>query len=230
MTSYLLTKINVLGRSLQRIGPRTGLSMSCDRILVDPTLILGNADLHRTNSTSSSAQPPEAAIVYESPLANVVGKLRGVSLMTALVGALGVPAMVALKGTIPDAGMLAVASTFVSGSIGSTAAIHYIFGPYVYSMERIPVRVCSSKNATAEDSRQQMPDEETIQKNVVVDGTTKPTLLKATTKSVFLQRREIVFDPELDVEKYKGLRPMCNLIAKGTPLYVHPGKLECWIM
>lgn len=172
---------------------------------------------HREKSTSTL----ESAIVYESPLANVVGKLRTVSLMTALVGALGVPAMVAIKGTIPDAGMLAVASTFVTGSVGSTAAIHYIFGPYVYSIERIPVRVCSSKNAVED----QLPTDEAAK---TVDCT-KPTLLKATTKSVFLQHREIVFDPEVDVQKYKGLRPMCNLIAKETPLYVHPGKLSVFL-
>jgi hypothetical protein len=33
---------------------------------------------------------------------------------------------------------------------------------------------------------------------------------------------ETVFDPKTDVEQYSGIRPFCNFVAKGIPLYVHP--------
>jgi hypothetical protein len=208
-------------------------------------------------SPTTTPDPVIGAIVYESPLAKVVGKLRGVSLLTAIVGAVGVPIMVALKGSIPDAGMLAIASTFVTGSLGSTAAIHYIFGPYVYSIERIPVRVCSSAIANEEEKKQkaaevvhdtsasgskEVAEKEESNEQDETNGTTsltsapqicsststkqQPTLLKATIKSVFLRPHHVIFDPQTDVEPYKGLRPMCNLIAKGRPLYVHPGTYE----
>jgi hypothetical protein len=257
-----------------------------------------------SSSTSGNTADPSPAenvvttvVVYESPLANVVGKLRGVSLMTAIIGAVGVPILVALKGSIPDVGILAVASTFVTGSLGSTAAIHYIFGPYVYQLERIPVRVCRS---SPQPSLSSLPkEEETTKPNVAVEedkqhhdtsasslvaeteaiqqqepatvatssATTapavanlstasyggsaspqspptttttpsqqqchnKPTLLKATITSVFLRPKYVIFDPTTDVVPYKGLRPMCNLLAKGIPLYVHPGTfwLFCFVV
>lgn len=171
---------------------------------------------------------PTSMVVYESPLGNVVGKLRSVSLLTAIVGAVGVPTMIALKGGIAaPTGILAVALTFVTGTMGSTAAIHFIFGPYIYQLERIPVRVCSSPSTTPAQ-QEKVPEQGSSSTGVSCpaadDTTTKPTMLKATTKTLFLQRREIVFDPITDVTPYKGLRPMCNFEAKGTPLYVHPGK------
>jgi hypothetical protein len=250
-----------------------------DRILTarPAGMIQQNTFVRTTTSSSSSSasssttgdstpQPPPtttpdpaigAAIVYESPLAKVVGKLRGVSLLTAIVGAVGVPIMVALKGSIPDAGMLAIASTFVTGSLGSTAAIHYIFGPYVYSIERIPVRVCSSTTIANEEVKQKAAEvvhdtsafsklasekeerNEQEETNIATSSSSsapqicsststkkQPTLLKATIKSIFLRPHHVIFDPQTDVEPYKGLRPMCNLIAKGRPLYVHPGTYE----
>lgn len=233
---------------------------------------------HSSSSTSGSTGEPTpenvavTVVVYESPIANVVGKLRGVSLMTALIGAIGVPMLVAVKGSIPDVGILAVASTFVTGSLGSTAAIHYIFGPYVYRLERIPVRVCSSSpkplssslpkeeettkpnDAVGEEEEKQhhvtsassqvadkeaikQPEQATSSAPPPATTTTttpsqqqcnnKPTLLKATIKSIFLRPKYVVFDPTTDVVPYQGLRPMCNLLAKGVPLYVHPGTFRC---
>jgi hypothetical protein len=154
--------------------------------------------------------------------------------------------MIAIKGgTIPEAGILAAALLFVSGSMGSTAAIHFVFSPYVYKIEEIPIRFCStiptnstspcastvndnsdtSKSATNSES-----DNSDIINNVSsVETTTmqkraKDTLLKAWTRTLFLQYDTTIFDPTIDVQPYKGLRPMCNFVAKGRPLYVHPGK------
>ena len=53
-----------------------------------------------------------------------------------------------------------------------------------------------------------------------IDG---ETLLKATTRTLFLQTKEVVFDPLRDVRPYTGLRPVCNLQVGDTPMYIHPG-------
>jgi hypothetical protein len=163
----------------------------------------------------SSLAEEKPQLVYESPLGNVVSKLRTVSLTTAIIGMTGVPCMIAIKGgVIPEVGILAAAMLFVTGSIGSTAAIHFVFAPYVYRIECIPIRQCSiDASATSSD---------------VLPSSQKDTLLKAWTRSLFLRDSTIVFDPCIDVQPYKGMRPMCNLLAKGRPLYVHPGTFYRW--
>ena len=88
-----------------------------------------------TTSTSSTSninenkeeqvkEDEEVPLVYESPLGAVVHKLRTVSLMTGIIGSVGVPCMIAIKGSLPDSGILVMAIAFVSATLGSTAAIH----------------------------------------------------------------------------------------------------------
>ena len=179
--------------------------------------------------TSTESTPPSSSIplVYESPLGSVVSKLRTVSLCTALIGMTGVPCMIALKGgTIPETGILAAALLFVSGSMGSTAAIHFVFSPYVYKIEQIPIRICSSTSAPSSTETTTGSDDSSNSVNSHNATETKPikgTLLKAWARTLFLRNDAIIFDPALDVQPYKGLRPMCNFLAKGRPLYVHPG-------
>jgi hypothetical protein len=161
-------------------------------------------------------------MVYESPLGSVVSKLRTVSLMTAIIGMTGVPCMIALKGAIPEGGILAAAMLFVTGSVGSTAAIHFVFSPYVYRIEHIPIRHCSAKSSSDQNS-------DSLQKGRTSESSSisqKDTLLKAWTRSLLLFDTNVVFNPCVDVLPYKGMRPMCNLLAKGQPLYVHPGTLR----
>ena len=180
------------------------------------------------HSTASASSPTSSIpLVYESPLGNVVTKLRTVSLGTAFIGMTGVPCMIALKGGgIPESGILAAALLFVSGSIGSTAAIHFVFSPYVYKIEQIPIRVCSTP--TTDTTTETKSDNTSSHSSV--DGLettnkipTKDTLLKAWVRTLFLRNDSIVFDATIDVQPYQGLRPMCNFVAKGRPLYVHPG-------
>lgn len=178
------------------------------------------------HSTASTSSPTSIPLVYESPLGNVVTKLRTVSLGTAFIGLTGVPCMIALKGGgIPESGMLAAALLFVSGSIGSTAAIHFVFSPYVYKIEQIPIRVCSTPTS---DTTEANSDSTSSHSSVEGPETTnkipaKDTLLKAWVRTLFLRNDSIVFDATIDVQPYQGLRPMCNFVAKGRPLYVHPG-------
>jgi hypothetical protein len=168
--------------------------------------------------------------VYESPLSAAVTRLRTVSVVTGVIGSVGLPMFVAMKGgDLPSTGMLAIAMTFVAGSLGSTAAIYFVFSPYVYSIERIPIRKCNYKIKGVEEG-EEATSGETPQEPAVVEleektenqTEKKDVLLKAITRSLFLRQTEIVFDPLTDVVPYKGYRPLCNFIAKGVPLYVHP--------
>ena len=79
----------------------------------------------------------ESVVVYESPFGSLVTRLRYISLLTALAGSLGLPIVVALKGTVPTGGFLALCLSFGTGTWASTAAIHYVFKPYVFSIERM---------------------------------------------------------------------------------------------
>jgi hypothetical protein len=67
----------------------------------------------------------------------MVTRLRTVTLMTAVAGTLGLPAVVLFKGTTPTAGFLALCLSFATTSLSTTAAIHYVFSPYVFSIERM---------------------------------------------------------------------------------------------
>jgi len=190
--------------------------------------------------------PPPPIVVYESPLGGTVARLRFLSLMTMLSGVIGVPCVLAVKGVVPEFGMLATAMTFVSATSASTAAVNFVFRPYIYSMTAIPVRQCSYNNKTEaatavanEDGTEQddSVDNKSADSSFAASTSTqskkdndtpkpkKETLLKAVTKNLFFRKVEVVFNPETDVELYKGLRPLCNFEAKGVPLYVHSGTL-----
>lgn len=223
---------------ISRTMLRSSLLLSSDSTLCFHSQWRSNRRYFETSSTRNEKANGDSApvapyqIVYESPLGSVVSKLRTVSLATAIIGATGVPCMMALKGAIPEMGMLAVAMMFVTGSIGSTAAIHFVFSPYVYRIESIPVRKCSYKNEETDGiskGEKEMSDScvDTDSGSVPPSLATKNVLLKAWVRSLLLQHKEIVFDPEIDVEPYSGLRPLCNFRAKEFPLYVHPGTSPC---
>jgi hypothetical protein len=111
-------------------------------------------------------------------------------------------------------------ATTVAGSIGSTLGLQYIFAPYVYKLEMIPIRKCDyilkqqsqeeGQDATTESTPSEPPKPGSF-------------LLKATTRSVFATKVEHVFDPETDVKRVPGgtIRPFCSFFAKGKPLYIH---------
>ena len=160
-------------------------------------------------------------LVYESPMGNVVTRLRTVTLVTGIVGSLGLPMVVALKGgDLPSTGLLAVGMTFVAGTLGSTAAIYFVFSPYVYSIERIPVRQCHYQPSSCESDTSVNITESNCADGEL-DKKSDDFLLKAVTRSLFLTQIDTVFDPTKDVIPYKGLRPLCNFSVKGIPMYVH---------
>ena len=74
---------------------------------------------HQSFSVDSNSKP--SVYVYESPLANVVTRLRAVSLTTGIIGSVGLPIVLAMKGEVPSAGYLGLAMAFV-GSVNSLSS------------------------------------------------------------------------------------------------------------
>jgi hypothetical protein len=156
-------------------------------------------------------------LVYGSPVGEVVHKLRALSLVSSLFGVVGLPTVLAIKGTMPSTGMLIMSFMFVASTVGSTAFIHAVFSPYIYRIECIPVRVCYSTKET--DCSKDEPSTKTDPS----PSKKEDTLLKAVKRSLFLRDVEVIFDPEQDIQPYSGFLPLCNFTAKGVPLYVHQG-------
>jgi hypothetical protein len=173
---------------------------------------------YQTTGGSDSDEKDKDELVYESPLGNVVSRLRTVSLCSGMIGTIGLPLVIAAKGgVLPSTGFLATGMLFVAGSLASTAAIHFVFSPYAYTIERIPIRKCHYVKETDQGDG----DEKVVEQKEAKEPP-KDVLLKAFSKSLFLSRKDTVFDPATDVVPYKGLRPLCNLMIKGLPFYVHP--------
>jgi hypothetical protein len=184
----------------------------------------GTSDKEKENDDDSGT-PNEDSIVYESPLGSVVTRLRTVSLCTGVIGTIGLPLIIAARGgDLPSSGMLATGLLFVAGSLGSTAAIYFVFSPYAYTIESVPIRKCHYEKEESTDESETDGDEKAIvvEQNTDPAAKKKDVLLKAFTKSLFLTRTDTFFDPATDVVAYKGLRPLCNLMVKGMPMYVHP--------
>lgn len=147
-------------------------------------------------------------VVYEGPFAQLAFRLKAVSITTAVVGIVGIPILIVLySGDVPVAGQFAVGGSALLGAAGSTVAMDFVFGPYISTLERVPVRQChSSKEESLEEQR-----------------AAQEWLLKATTRNILAMKIETVFDPTTDVTPYSGIRPFCNFLAKGRPMFVHPG-------
>lgn len=90
-----------------------------------------------TRRNHNETEDADSFVVYESPYGGLVSRLRTISLLTAVAGSVGLPVVVALKGTTPTAGFLALCLSFGTGTLASTAAIHYVFSPYVFFIERM---------------------------------------------------------------------------------------------
>jgi len=179
-------------------------------------------------AAAASGHDSDPLLVYESPLGNLVTRLRSVSLATGIIGSLGLPLAVLLKGgDLPSTGLLAVGLAFCGGTMGTTAVVHFCFRPYVYRIELIPVRKCHYPKKKTEPSSSSSDDNPSCTGqagDLPKDNDSMPNkdmLYKAVSRSLFLREVETVFDAGRDVEPYSGLRPLCNFSAKGVPLYVH---------
>jgi hypothetical protein len=224
-----------------------------------PTGINSNLDDDNQHDTNTDANDCNV-LVYESPLGPAVHKLRAVSLLTGVIGTIGLPLLLMLKtggvgsfdpslmmvgdigSTTSDvvaagattavsstesttattavvssssnyAGILSICLAFGSCTIGTTFVVHYVFAPYVYTMEQIPIRLCSNKSNN---------------KNSTVDDNTpkkKETLYQISLRNFFLMKKHVLYDPRCHtiVPYTHGYRPLCNLylVEKKIPLYIH---------
>jgi len=159
---------------------------------------------HNTVDTKNSQ------LLYEGPFADLAFRLKVVSVTSAALGIVGIPLLITLhSGDVPPIGQIAVGGSAMLGAVGSTVAMSFVFSPYITTLERVPIRQCHSNSGEEGDNSEKEP-------------AAQEWLLKATTRNIAAMKVETVFDPKTDVEQYSGIRPFCNFVAKGVPMYVHP--------
>ena len=151
---------------------------------------------------SEQSQYCRSSLVYEGPFASLTLKLKRISLISACIGIVGLPA-ISLFGasSVPATGQLAIIATAGLTAVGSTALLGYCFSPYVHTLERLP----ALKDGEANDH-------------------TGDSLIKIITRDILARRVETIFDPTADVSPppKNNSRPFCNFMVRGLPMYVHP--------
>jgi hypothetical protein len=162
-------------------------------------------------------------IMYQSPMGGLITRLKIVSITSCLISVVGLPLFIAIKnGDWPTAQQLGLGSVAFLGATGSTVGLHFVFGPYILDMEKIPLHFGK------EEGEEDAVEERITKESCKSDDKTSPkdVMLKATTRSVFGLRSELVFNPATDVTSYEGFRPFANFCAKGVTLYAHPNLLD----
>ena len=160
-------------------------------------------------------------------MGDLITRLKIVSITSCVMSVVGLPLFVALKnGSLPTPQQLGLGGVAFLGATGSTVALHFVFGPYILTMEKIPVRLCHfvKSDAEGDDENDRDGGSNSCKDSKVSED--KAVMLKATTRSVFGWRNELVFDPLTDVSFYTGSRPFANFVAKGVTLYAHPEMLN----
>eukprot|EP00581_Thalassiosira_minuscula_P014645 CAMPEP_0183717694 /NCGR_PEP_ID=MMETSP0737-20130205/11231_1 /TAXON_ID=385413 /ORGANISM="Thalassiosira miniscula, Strain CCMP1093" /LENGTH=289 /DNA_ID=CAMNT_0025947171 /DNA_START=152 /DNA_END=1021 /DNA_ORIENTATION=- len=174
-----------------------------------------NVSLEEDSSVSSSdksvhSQEIQPLLVYEGPFASLTLKLKRVSLTSAVIGIVGLPALSLFygAGSVPATGQLAVIATAGVTAVGSTALLGYCFSPYVHTLEQL------SGNFSESDGGNDADDAANLNQNLV----------RIVTRDILARRVETIFDPTTDVTPppNNNSRPFCNFMVKGLPMYVHP--------
>ena len=147
-----------------------------------------NSDAVKKNNE----EPTTPNIVYEGPFASLTLRLKRISLMSAIVGVVGLPALsFSFGSSVPASGQLAVVVTAGITAVGSTALLGYCFSPYVHTLERL-----------------------VGEENGLVRITTRDILARKV-ETVFDPKTDVSSPPK------HNSRPFCNFIVKGAPMFVH---------
>jgi uncharacterized protein (DUF697 family) len=155
---------------------------------------------------NSAANYQKTKLIYKSPFGFMVTRLRAASIVTGLLGGIGMPLQLYMKTDVPME-LLAGGVSFTFMTVVSTIFIHALFHPYVESIQQVQVAPASETKSVVTDISQ--------------STATSPVLYTATTRSPLLRRKEHVFAIDT-VTPYSGLHPMANLFVNNkTPLYVH---------
>ena len=202
-------------------------------------------------STTTTTTSP-TGVFYVGPMADLVTRLKIISITSCFLSVVVMPSLIFLKnGDLPTLKQTTVGGVALFGAVGSTAALHFVFGPYVTQLSWF-----SSSSTTTNDQRIDKEDEgvssaaeDAHTKPDTVDGgdnipeqshktttgsATATTIIEATTRSVFGWSNTYQFDPLTDVTEYKGSRPFANLAIKinkndattVVPLFIHADKLD----
>lgn len=185
--------------------------MSLLRLVHKSSLIRNQVQVLSAAKRFNTVDCTNAELLYEGPFSVLTTRLKAISITSAVVGAIGVPVVIALySGDVPAVGQYAMGGTTMLAACGSTTAVNFCFAPYVHTLERVPVRQCHGEEETSEQVEERAAQE---------------YLVKATWRNIFVMKQEVVFDPATDVTEYGGFRPFCNFMAKDVPLFVHPESL-----
>lgn len=167
------------------------------------SFLFSSSDSRRWSSSEETARDENNKLFYEAPMGRLISRLKVVSITSCVCSVIGLPLLIYIKnGDFPNMREAGMGGIAFFGASGSTLALHFVFGPYALTMEKV--------SATDESS----------------DADTETTLIKATTRSVFGWKNEIVFDPLINVMPYSGMRPFANFIANDVTLYAHPDLLD----
>ena len=89
-----------------------------------PAHAMAYSNTRHVQDNAENEEEEDSVVVYESPFAGMVNRLRAITLLTAATGSVGLPALVAFKGTVPTAGFVALCLSFGTGSLaGDTLRI-----------------------------------------------------------------------------------------------------------
>lgn len=200
-----------IASSLTAVNKMTVVAARC-KVKVPPTnyrssltslklrgLSTKSADENENLSKNTSKEPEkEPVVLYEGPFAALTLRLKRVSLTSAVIGIVGLPALSFFYGaadSVPATGQVAVLATAGVTAVGSTVLLGYCFSPYVHTLERV--------------SPDEGPDN---------------YRLRMVTRDILARRVETIFDPTTDVTapSSSNSRPFCNFMVKGLPFYIHP--------
>jgi hypothetical protein len=202
--------------------------------------IAGEVGPPSPSHSSSSSSSSSSVVIYEGPFASLTLRLKRVSLTSAMIGMIGLPALTAFHGvastsssSVPPSGQMAVVLTAGIAAVGSTALLGYCFSPYVHAMERIVVDTPPpSRDGGASVAYASSGDDarvEDVDDDVVDDDNRSETgggggLVRIITRDILTRRVETIFDPARDVAPPPTVtsRPFCNFLVRGIPMYVHP--------
>lgn len=180
----------------------------------------GNSIEDTTNKPDTTDKDNEEilGVIYEGPFAQLTLRLKRISLTSAFIGLVGLPAYSVFQhSAIPPTGQLAVIATAGITAVGSTALLGYCFSPYVHTIERLPA---ASNNEEESESGSDIVTNDAIDKH----------LIKIVTRDILARRVETIFDPTTEVypPPNNNSRPFCNFMVGFTsgkpalPMYVHP--------
>ena len=151
---------------------------------------------------TSKEDDKEPVVLYEGPFSALTLRLKRVSLTSAVIGIVGLPALSFFYGaadSVPATGQVAVLATAGVTAVGSPVLLGYCFSPYVHTLERV----------VGEGGKDELDNS---------------YLLRMVTRDILARKVETVFDPTKDVTAPSSgnSRPFCNFMVKGLPFYVHP--------